>query len=60
MSASCTSREKPSALTPGDMAYLKALYEADITTSGQRGSDNVAKGMNTNLASPDTDKQQAK
>jgi len=57
MSASCTSRSKPTALTESDLAYLKALYAADITTSGQRGSDNVAKGMNANLVPPVANKQ---
>jgi hypothetical protein len=56
MSGACSSRDKPAALTSSDMAYLKALYEADITTSGQRGSDNVAKGMNANLTKPPADK----
>jgi hypothetical protein len=60
MSASCTSRARPVALTESDTAYLKALYAADITTSGQRGSENVAKGMNANLAPPPADKQREK
>lgn len=60
MSASCASRDKPTALTESDFAYLKALYAADITTSGQRGSENVAKGMNANLVPPVTDKPREK
>jgi len=60
MSASCTSRGEPSALTESDLAYLKALYTADITTSGQRGSENVAKEMNASLVPPATDKPREK
>lgn len=56
MSSACASRGKPAELTSSDVAYLKALYEADITTSGQRGSENVAKGMNDNLTAPAADK----
>jgi hypothetical protein len=48
MSSSCA-REKPKALTDSDMAYLKALYAADITTSGALGQENVANGMDRNL-----------
>ena len=56
MSSTCASRDRPTQLTESDFAYLKALYEADITTSGQRGADNVAKGMNDNLTGPAADK----
>ena len=49
MSSSCA-RERPKALTESDMAYLKALYAADITTSGALGQENVANGMDRNLA----------
>jgi len=57
MSTACASRDKPDALTSEDMAYLKALYAVDITTSGQRGSENVAKEMNVNLAPPAADRR---
>ena len=52
MSTGCAARGTPETLTTGDIAYLKALYAADITTSAARGSENVASGMNANLAQP--------
>ncbi|HEY5338445.1 MAG TPA: hypothetical protein VIJ85_09595 [Rhizomicrobium sp.] len=52
MSTACAVRDTPETLTTGDIAYLKALYAADITTSAARGSENVASGMNANLAQP--------
>jgi hypothetical protein len=60
MSPACAPRDEPAQLTQSDFAYLKALYAADITTSGQRGADNVAKGMNDNLAAPAEDKPRPK
>lgn len=45
MSAGCGARAKPQALTDGDLAYLKALYAADIRTSGRMGEENVSKEM---------------
>jgi hypothetical protein len=52
MSSGCPAREKPQSITPSDMAYLKALYAADITTSAFTARDNVANGMTTNLTTP--------
>lgn len=45
MASDCPGRAKPQALTDSDMAFLKALYAADITISGARGRDRVAHGM---------------
>jgi hypothetical protein len=49
LSSGCKGRAAPAALTESDMAYLKSLYAADITTSGAYGQENVAKGMTKNL-----------
>jgi hypothetical protein len=46
----CGARPKPQALTESDLAYLKALYAADLgatTISVQK--DNIDKGMKTHL-----------
>lgn len=52
MSSGCGGREPPTALTDSDIAYLKALYAADIATSGYTAQENVAKGMDENLGTP--------
>jgi hypothetical protein len=52
MSSGCLTREKPQSLTPSDMAYLKALYASDITTSTNTASDNIVNGMSTTLTEP--------
>ena len=49
MSSGCAGRDKPKALTDSDIAYLKALYSADIATSGYTAQENVAKDMDKNL-----------
>lgn len=49
MSNGCPGRDKPRALTESDVAYLKALYSADIATSGYTAQENVAKDMDKNL-----------
>ena len=45
MASDCPARPAPQALTEGDMAFLKALYAADITLSGARGRDRIEHGM---------------
>ena len=35
-----------------NIAYLKALYSADIATSGYTAQENVAKDMDRNLGAP--------
>ena len=52
MSAECGARAKPQALTPSDIAYLKALYAADLgatTISVQK--DSITGGMKNNMDS---------
>jgi hypothetical protein len=49
MSSGCKGRTKPTALTDSDMAYLKALYAADITTSAASGEQHVTTGMTKEL-----------
>jgi hypothetical protein len=49
MSSGCPGRDKPKALTESDIAYLKALYSADIAISGYTAQENVAKDMDKNL-----------
>jgi len=49
----CRDSAKPGALTPSDIAYLKALYAADLgatTISVQKTS--IARGMKENLGDP--------
>lgn len=43
--AGCEGRPPPSSLTDSDIAFLKALYAADITASGATGRYQVAHGM---------------
>lgn len=53
MSDDCGAREKPQALTEGDIAYLKGLYTADlgaVNVSTQK--ENIAGGMKGNLDDP--------
>ena len=45
MAPSCTSDAKPQTLTDSDTAFLKALYAADITSSGRAARDRIAKAM---------------
>ena len=49
MSSGCKGRAAPTALTDSDMAYLKALYAADITTSAASGEEHVSVGMTKDL-----------
>jgi hypothetical protein len=50
MASGCDTRAKPTALTDGDMAYLKGLYAADLgATSVSVQKDNIASGMKGNL-----------
>jgi hypothetical protein len=49
MSSGCKGRVAPTALTDSDMAYLKALYAADITTSAANGEEHVSNGMTKTL-----------
>jgi hypothetical protein len=50
MSAGCGDRQKPKALTDSDMAYLKALYAADLGAMRRQEEDSVTNGMKNNLA----------
>jgi hypothetical protein len=54
MSAECSARAKPQALTPSDIAYLNALYAADLgatTISVQK--DSITGGMKNRMDSAD-------
>jgi hypothetical protein len=50
--ASCPGREPPTSLTEADISFLKALYAADISTSGRRGLDNVEHKVAKDLKEP--------
>ena len=51
MAAGCDARARPAALTDSDMAYLKALYAADLgATTNSAQKNNIANGMEGNLA----------
>lgn len=43
--ADCPDEAKPQALTDSDLSFLRALYAADVTTSGVRGRENVVRTM---------------
>ncbi|HEY5048272.1 MAG TPA: hypothetical protein VII49_09650 [Rhizomicrobium sp.] len=49
MSSGCDARPKPESLTAGDIAYLKALYAADLAASVSRQEDSVTNGMKGDL-----------
>jgi hypothetical protein len=50
MAAGCDARARPAALTDSDMAYLRALYAADLgATTNSMQKDNIANGMKDNL-----------
>jgi len=46
MSATCGSREKPNALTAGDIAFLKALYYRDSGLGKTLSRDDIVTNMN--------------
>jgi hypothetical protein len=46
MSSGCGDRTKPDRLTDSDVAYLKALYSADLgATTNSQQKENIARGM---------------
>ena len=45
MAAGCQTRPAPESLTEGDIAFLKALYSADITTSGKAAGVRIERSM---------------
>ncbi len=49
MSSACPSRAKPQTLTDSDIAFLKALYASDITTSAGGARNQIAIGMANSL-----------
>ena len=47
--ASCTARAKPQAMTASDLAYLKALYAADLSAKVYSETSDVTRDMTTTL-----------
>jgi hypothetical protein len=45
----CTGRAPPQALTDSDLAFLKALYAADLTSGGEAARDKIAHRMALSL-----------
>ena len=45
MAADCQGRPAPQSLTDGDIAFMKALYAADITSTGDSGLFRVERSM---------------
>ena len=50
LASECHGRLAPQALTESDAAFLKALYTADISTSGDRASYRIEHGMAKDIA----------
>ena len=50
--AHCTTRPTPTALTDSDLAFLKALYSSDLSTSGSFARTRVAHAMARDMATP--------
>ena len=52
MASACPTQTRPQTLTDGDLAFLKALYASDISTSAAAAQVKVEKGMVKGLDSP--------